>query len=51
MNREKKTERKPAGDAVPAPGPHAKPELTDPEKTPGSGMLPQADDPNESPTG
>jgi hypothetical protein len=31
-------------------GPHAAPELTDFEKTPGSGMLPEADDPNMSPT-
>lgn len=32
-------------------GPHAKPELIDENKTPGSGMLPDPDDPNESPTG
>jgi hypothetical protein len=33
------------------PGPHADPELTDPEKTPGSGVLPEPEDPNPSPTG
>jgi hypothetical protein len=32
-------------------GPHAAPELMDYEKTPGSGMLPEPDDPNISPTG
>ena len=31
-------------------GPHATPELTDRDKTPGSGMLPEAEDPNVSPT-
>ena len=35
----------------PTAGPHAAPELTDYEKTPGSGMLPEPDDPNISPTG
>ena len=32
-------------------GPHATPELTDAEKTPGCGVLPEPDDPNISPTG
>jgi hypothetical protein len=32
-------------------GPHAAPELTDTQKTPGSGMLPEPGDPNASPTG
>jgi hypothetical protein len=31
-------------------GPHAAPELTDNEKTPGSGVLPEPGDPNISPT-
>jgi hypothetical protein len=32
-------------------GPHARRELTEKEKTPGSGMLPEQDDPNPGPTG
>jgi len=32
-------------------GPHARPELTEKEKTPGSGMLPEQGDPNPDPTG
>jgi hypothetical protein len=37
---------------VPPAGPHDKPELTDPQKAPGSGMLPDADEPEvEGPTG
>ena len=32
-------------------GPHARPELTEEEKTPGSGMLPEQNDPNQGPTG
>ena len=36
---------------IPLPGPHARPELIDPEKTPGAGTLPEPDDPNPSPTG
>jgi hypothetical protein len=32
-------------------GPHAAPELTDPQKTPGSGMLPEPGGQNASPTG
>ena len=35
---------------MPAAGPHARPDLTDPEKTPGSGMYPAEDDSNPSPT-
>jgi|tagenome__1003787_1003787.scaffolds.fasta_scaffold9416339_2 hypothetical protein len=37
---------------VPAPGPHARPGLTDKDKTPGSGMLPDAGEPNsQAPSG
>jgi hypothetical protein len=36
---------------MPAAGPHARRELTDHDKTPGSGMLPSEDDTNPSPTG
>jgi len=32
-------------------GPHARPELTDLEKTPGCGMLPEPGNPNAGPTG
>jgi hypothetical protein len=35
---------------MPAAGPHARPDLIDPEKTPGSGMYPAEDDTNPSPT-
>ncbi len=31
----------------PAAGPHAKPKLTDPSKTPGSGTLPSPDHPHD----
>ncbi len=31
----------------PAAGPHAKPQLTDPEKTPGAGALPDPDKPRD----
>jgi hypothetical protein len=41
---------KPEPDMPPA-GPHERPELTDPEKTPGAGTLPEPDDPNAAPTG
>jgi hypothetical protein len=34
---------------TPAAGPHARPDLTDKDKTPGSGMLPDQDNPG--PTG
>src|SRR4051812_45086199 len=37
--------------AMAAAGPHASPELTDEDKTPGCGMLPGKDDTNPSPTG
>jgi hypothetical protein len=46
----KDPESKPKPD-IPVPGPHARPELIDPEKTPGAGTLPEPDDPNPSPTG
>ena len=36
---------------IPPPGPHARPELIDPEKTPGAGTLPEPHDPNPGPTG
>lgn len=36
---------------MPVAGPHARPDLTDPDKTPGSGMFPGEDDTNSSPTG
>jgi len=36
---------------MPPAGPHERPELTDPEKTPGAGTLPEPDDPNAAPTG
>jgi hypothetical protein len=35
----------------PSAGPHARPELTDNDKTPGTGMLPEPGDANVSPTG
>ncbi|WP_127090901.1 hypothetical protein [Aquabacter cavernae] len=34
------------GPALPAAGPHAAPHLTDPEKTPGTGSLPDPHRPN-----
>jgi hypothetical protein len=42
---------KPAARQENPAGPHARPELTDHDKTPGSGMLPEKDDPNAGPTG
>ena len=40
------------GEALPPAGPHAKPELTDREKTQGSGVLPEPhEDQTEAPTG
>jgi hypothetical protein len=33
----------------PAAGPHAKPELTNPESAPGSGLLPDPERPSETP--
>nr|WP_247498720.1 hypothetical protein [Bradyrhizobium sp. 149] len=35
---------------LPGAGPHAFPELTDDEKTPGCGMLPEPGDPNVAPS-
>jgi hypothetical protein len=43
-----KPDRKPD---IPLPGPHARPELMNHEKTPGSGMLPDPDKSNEAPSG
>src|SRR5262245_29265166 len=37
-----KTDRREKPEKMPAAGPHAKPELTDPDKTPGAGTLPPA---------
>jgi hypothetical protein len=36
---------------TPAAGPHAREELTDHDKTPGCGMLPDLNDTNPGPTG
>jgi hypothetical protein len=41
----------PAKSDSPAAGPHAKPELMDESKTPGTGALPDADDDSVSPGG
>ncbi|MGJ5175684.1 hypothetical protein ACQR16_02700 [Bradyrhizobium oligotrophicum] len=41
----------PQGEDMPAAGPHARPELTDKDKTPGTGILPEPGDSNPSPTG
>ena len=38
-----KTDRAANPEKMPAAGPHAKPELTDPDKTPGAGTLPPVD--------
>ncbi|MFL6799802.1 MAG: hypothetical protein ACJ8F3_20600 [Xanthobacteraceae bacterium] len=40
-------------EGVPAAGPHARPELINPDLTPGTGVLPdpKADEPNAEPTG
>ena len=39
-----KTDRAPKPEEkMPAAGPHSKPELTDPDKTPGAGTLPPVD--------
>jgi hypothetical protein len=38
-----KRDRAEKPEQMPAAGPHAKPELTDPDKTPGAGTLPPAD--------
>ncbi len=45
-----KDERKKPVPENPA-GPHARPDLTEEEKTPGSGMLPEPGDSNPSPSG
>ncbi len=39
----KQTGHREKPETMPAAGPHAKPELTDPDKTPGAGTLPPAD--------
>jgi len=36
---------------LPSAGPHARPDLTDYDKTPGSGILPRPDEDNTQPTG
>ena len=36
---------------LPPAGPHARPDLTDYDKTPGSGILPRPDEDNTQPTG
>jgi hypothetical protein len=51
MGHEKRPERRQHEKKIPSPGPYADPKLTDPEKTPGSGVLPGPEDPNPSPTG
>jgi len=43
--------KKPRGEGLPPAGPHARPELIDEEKTPGTGLLPEQGDSNSSPTG
>jgi hypothetical protein len=50
MREPKDKREKPVPKENPA-GPHARPELTEKEKTPGSGMLPEPDDSNSGPTG
>jgi hypothetical protein len=51
MNGKREPERQRPAKDLPGVGPHADPRLTDPDKTPGSGMLPETKDPNQSPTG
>jgi NTE family protein len=51
MNGKREPEPLPRGENLPGAGPHADPKLTDPYKTPGTGMLPETKDPNQSPTG
>ncbi|CAL74777.1 conserved hypothetical protein [Bradyrhizobium sp. ORS 278] len=46
-----RSEQSQKGGAIPPAGPHARPDLTDRDKTPGTGMLPEPDDSNPSPTG
>ena len=50
MTERKRQDPRPQRENPPS-GPDARPELLDPEKTPGTGMLPDPDDPNPSPTG
>ncbi|WP_315753689.1 MULTISPECIES: hypothetical protein [unclassified Bradyrhizobium] len=40
-----------APESMPSAGPHARPDLTDKDKTPGTGMLLEPGDANPSPTG
>ena len=50
----KASTEKASDDDMPAAGPHAKPELTNPDATPGSGMFPapgDEDDTNAQPSG
>lgn len=42
---------KPRREAPNPAGPHVRPDLTDQDKTPGSGVLPEPGDANPSPTG
>jgi hypothetical protein len=49
MNGKRELEPLPRGENLPGAGPHADPKLTDPYKTPGTGMLPATKDPNQSP--
>jgi hypothetical protein len=51
MNGKREPEPPRRGEDLPGAGPHADPKLTDPGKTPGTGMLPETKDPNQSPTG
>jgi hypothetical protein len=44
------TDKRRGGGVNPA-GPHARPDLTDEDKTPGTGMLPEPGTNNPSPTG
>ncbi|MGU3495982.1 hypothetical protein ACLBXM_18220 [Xanthobacteraceae bacterium A53D] len=44
---QKPADHKPGKGNPPAAGPHAKPELTDTSKTPGSGLLPDPHKPQE----
>ena len=49
----KEEKEEPQERKLPPAGPHAKPELVDSSKTPGTGMLPdpESDDANQAPTG
>ena len=48
---EDKSEKPGRNPDIPLPGPHARPELINNEKTPGSGMLPDPHKNNEAPSG